>query len=190
MNFSYLSFRARMQEWGLWPTGRLARLALYSLALAAILFLLQTILATFKSSWGQSLGGWVGFLSFISILFFTILAFRWLKAKILWRLRNRLIVTYVFIGVVPTLLLIALSFAILYLFHGQFANFNVPPEIHLQLHSVEAVNTAIAHELAARLERGQAPNIELLERLRKSEAIWKDRQGGGAEGGKTLAVCC
>src|ERR1700751_56069 len=189
MNFSYLSFRARMQEWGLWPTGRLARLALYSLALAAILFLLQTILATFKSSWGQSLGGWVGFLSFISILFFTILAFRWLKAKILWRLRNRLIVTYVFIGVVPTLLLIAMASATLYLLAGQFANFIVTSEIHLQLHSVEAVNSAIAHEMASRLERGEAPNVELLQRLRKTEAIWKDRQVCAWYGNKLLPVC-
>src|ERR1700746_2032001 len=189
MNFSYLSFRARMQEWGWCPTGRLARLAWYSLALAAILFLLQTILATFKSSWGESLGGWVGFLSFISILLFTVLAFRWLKAKILWRLRNRLIVTYIFIGVVPTLLLIAMSFAILYLFAGQFANFIVTSEIHLQLHSVEAVNAAIAHELAARLDRGEPPNIELLERLRKSEAIWKDRQVCAWIGTKAFPVC-
>src|SRR6201993_842326 len=165
MNFSYLSFRASMQEWGLWPTGRLARGAWYSLALAAVLFLLQTILAAFKSSWGQSLGGWVGFLSFISILLFTILGFRWLKAKILWRLRNRLIVTYIFIGVVPTLLLIGMAFATLYLFAGQFANFIVTSEIHLQLHSVEAVNSAIANELGVRLDRGESPKVELLDRL-------------------------
>ena len=189
MNSSYLYFQARMQQWGLWPTGRLARGAWYSLALAGFLFILQTILAAFKSSWGKNLGGWVGFLSFISILLFTILAFRWLKARILWRLRNRLIVTYVFIGVVPAFLLIAMAFATIYLFAGQFANFIVTSEIHLQLHSVEAVNSAIAHELAARLERGESPNIELLERLRKSEAIWKDRQVCAWYGTKALPVC-
>ena len=63
--------------------------------------------------------------SFISIFFFAILAFRFLKAKILWRLRNRLIVTYMFIGVVPTLLLIGMTFVTLYLLAGQFANFVV-----------------------------------------------------------------
>jgi sigma-B regulation protein RsbU (phosphoserine phosphatase) len=158
--------------------------------MAAVLFLLQALLGIFKSSWGQSLGGWVGFLSFISILLFTILGFRWLKAKILWRLRNRLIVTYMFIGVVPTLLLISMAFATLYLFAGQFANFIVTSEIHLQLHSVEAVNAAIAHELAARLERGESPNVELLERLRKSEAIWKDRQVCAWIGTKALPPVC
>jgi sigma-B regulation protein RsbU (phosphoserine phosphatase) len=150
---------------------------------------MQTVLALLKSPWGASLGGWVGFLSFISIVLFMVLAFRWLKAKILWRLRNRLIVTYVFIGVVPALLLIGMAFATLYLFAGQFANFIVTSEIHLQLHSVEAVNAAIAHELAARLERGDSPNVELLERLRKSEAIWKDREVCAWTGTKALPVC-
>jgi sigma-B regulation protein RsbU (phosphoserine phosphatase) len=189
MKSFYLSWRAKLQQWGLWPTGRVARWAWYSLGMAAVLFLLQAFLGIFKSSWGESLGGWVGFLSFVSILLFTILAFRWLKAKILWRLRNRLIVTYIFIGVVPTLLLISMAFATLYLFAGQFANFIVTSEIHLQLHSVEAVNAAIAHELAARLERGESPNVELLERLRKSEAIWKDRQVCAWSGTKALPVC-
>jgi sigma-B regulation protein RsbU (phosphoserine phosphatase) len=189
MKSLYLSLRARLMVWGLWPTGRVARGAWFALGMAAVLFLLQRILGIFRSSWGESLGGWVGFLSFVSILLFTILAFRWLKAKILWRLRNRLIVTYVFIGVVPILLLVSMAFATLYLFAGQFANFIVTSEIHLQLHSVEAVNAAIAHELAARLERGESPNVELLERLRKSEAIWKDRQVCAWMGTRALPVC-
>jgi sigma-B regulation protein RsbU (phosphoserine phosphatase) len=189
MNFSYLSVRNSLIRRGLWPKGRVARGAWYSLGLALLLYLLQTLLALLKLSWGQSLGGWVSFLSFIAILLFTWLAFRWLKARILWRLRNRLIVTYMFIGVVPALLLIAMTFATLYLFAGQFANFIVTSEIHLQLHSVEAVNAAFAHELAARLERGDSPNVELLERLRKSEVIWKDRQVCGWYGAKPLPIC-
>ena len=189
MKSLYLTLRARLTVWGLLPAGRVARGAWFALGMAAVLFLLQKFLGIFKSSWGESLGGWVGFLSFVSILLFTVLAFRWLKAKILWRLRNRLIVTYVFIGVVPILLLVSMAFATLYLFAGQFANFIVTSEIHLQLHSVEAVNAAIAHELAARLERGESPNVELLERLRKSETIWKDRQVCAWLGTKVLPVC-
>jgi sigma-B regulation protein RsbU (phosphoserine phosphatase) len=175
---------------GLWPAGRVARSACYALALAVLLSILQSLLGWLKLSWGQSLGGWVSFLSFLATLLFAWLAFRWLKAKILWRLRNRLIVTYIFIGVVPALLLISMAFATLYLFAGQFANFIVTSEIHLQLHSVAAVNSAFAHELAARLERGDnSPNVELLERLRKSEVIWKERQVCGWYGTRPLPVC-
>ena len=133
----------------------MARGAWYALGLALFLFLLQQLFAVLRLSWGQGLSGWVSFLSFIAILFFSILAFRWLKNKILWRLRNRLIVTYVFIGVIPTLLLFAMAFATLYLFAGQFANFIVTSEIHLQLQNVEAVNAAIANELERRQHHGQ-----------------------------------
>jgi phosphoserine phosphatase RsbU/P len=189
MDLSYAALRRRLSQWGLWPRSRAAWGAWYALGLAGFLFVLQSLLAALKQAWGQSLGWWVGFLSFISILLFTVLAFRWLKAKLLWRLRNRLIVTYVFIGVVPALLLVAMAFGTLYLFGGQFANFIVTSEIHLQLHSVEAVNSAFAHELAGRLERGDTPNVELLERLRKSEVIWKDRQVCAWYGNKPLPVC-
>jgi phosphoserine phosphatase RsbU/P len=189
MDLSYAALRRRLSQWGLWPRSRAAWGAWYALGLAGFLFVLQNLLAALKQAWGQSLGWWVGFLSFIAILLFMALAFRWLKAKLLWRLRNRLIVTYVFIGVVPALLLVAMAFGTLYLFGGQFANFIVTSEIHLQLHSVEAVNSAFAHDLAARLERGDAPNVELLERLRKSEVIWKDRQVCAWYGNKPLPVC-
>jgi sigma-B regulation protein RsbU (phosphoserine phosphatase) len=189
MDLSYAALRRKLSQRGLWPRSRAAWGAWYALGLAGFLFVLQKLLAALKQAWGQSLGWWVGFLSFISILLFTVLAFRWLKAKLLWRLRNRLIVTYVFIGVVPALLLVAMAFGTLYLFGGQFANFIVTSEIHLQLHSVEAVNSAFAHELAGRLERGDTPNVELLERLRKSEVIWKDRQVCAWYGNKPLPVC-
>jgi len=157
--------------------------------MALFLFLLQKLVVLFKFSAGTSLGWWVSFLSSIAIVLFTVLAFRWLKAKLLWRLRNRLIVTYVFIGVVPTLLLIAMVFATLYLFAGQFANFIVTSEIHLHLHSVEAVNYAMTQDLAARLQRGQPPAVELLDNLRKSEVIWKHREVCAWQGSRPLPIC-
>jgi phosphoserine phosphatase RsbU/P len=189
MDLSYPAWRRKLSQWGLWPQSRAAWGAWYALGLAGVLFVLQKLLAALKQGGGRSLGWWVGFLSFIAILLFLLLAFRWLRAKLLWRLRNRLIVTYVFIGVVPAILLIAMAFGTLYLFGGQFANFIVTSEIHLQLHSVEAVNSAFAHDLAARLERGDAPNVELLARLRKSEVIWKNRQVCAWHGSKPLPVC-
>ena len=116
-------------EVGLWPEGRISRIACYTLALAGGLFLLQSLFDLLKVAWGQSLGGWVAFLAFIAAILFSILAFRWLKVRILWRLRNRLIVTYVFIGVIPVVLLVALASITIYLFAGQFASFVVTSEI-------------------------------------------------------------
>ena len=73
-------------------------------------FALQKLFGLFKVSFGLALSVWIGILSFLAIIFFALLAFRWLKAKVLWRLRNRLIVTYMFIGVIPVVLLVAMAF--------------------------------------------------------------------------------
>ncbi len=189
MAYSYPALRDKLLQRGIWPTTRVARFAWYCLGLAAFLFLLQQVFAMFRISWGQNLGGWVSFLSFLSILLFCVLAFRWVKNKILWRLRNRLIVTYVFIGVIPTLLLFAMVFATLYLLAGQFANFVVTSEIHLHLQNVESVNSAIANELAIRLQRGEPPTMALLESLRKTEVIWRHREVCAWYGTKPLPIC-
>ena len=107
----------------LWPQGRMARLACYLAGLAAVLYGLEKLLAVFKLAWGEHLGGWVGFLAFLAGVLFFILGFRWVKRRILWRLRNRLIVTYVFIGVIPAVLLVVMAGLTLYGLGGQFAVF-------------------------------------------------------------------
>src|SRR5579871_3663909 len=170
MEWSYPELRRRLMEADLWPRGRMARLACYLAALAAGLFLLQSILRLFRLSWGEHLGGWVSFLVFAAFVLFFILAFRWVRRRILWRLRNRLIVTYVFIGLIPAVLLIAMGLITLYGLGGQFAVFVVTSEIHAQLRSLEAVNSAVSNELAAHLERGDKPTSESLVGLRKRNA--------------------
>jgi sigma-B regulation protein RsbU (phosphoserine phosphatase) len=189
MNVTLANLRDRLEQRHLWPHSRVARGAWYTLGLSLALFILQKIVAGFHISSGETLGSWVTFLSFLSILFFIILAFRFLKAKVLWRLRNRLIVTYMFIAVVPTLLIIAMTFVTLYLLAGQFANFVVVSEIHLQMRQIESINSAIAHELAIRMERGELPTIELLNSLRQTDVIWKHRDVCAWYQAKPLPVC-
>ena len=114
----YWKLRARMLAAGLWPQGWIARGACYSLGLAVALFALEILLKLVAPAASDSLGGWVRFLVFDAAVLFSILAFRWLKRKLLWRLRNRLIVTYVFIGVIPAVLLVAMAIITIYLFAG------------------------------------------------------------------------
>ena len=106
METSLRALRFRLQAAGVLPTTRLARVACYFLGLDLALFALQRLFGLLNLSWGQGLSGWVGVLSFLVIVLLSLLAFRWLKARMLWRLRNRLIVTYVFIGVIPVALVI------------------------------------------------------------------------------------
>lgn len=189
MQWSYAEIRRRMILAELWPEGRMARLTCYLAGLAASLYALEKILSLFAPSWGVHLGGWVGFLAFLAGVLFFVLAFGWVKRRILWRLRNRLIVTYVFIGVIPAVLLVGMALITLYGFAGQFAVFVVTSEIHAQLRSLEAVNAAVSNELAARLERRTPPTAESLAGLRKRDAAWNRRQVCAWYGDKALALC-
>ena len=189
MQWSYPELRRRLIKAELWPQGRMARLACYLAGMAAVLFVLQKLLGLFAASWGEHLGGWVGFLTFLAGVLFFILAFRWVRRRILWRLRNRLIVTYVFIGVIPAALLIAMAAITLYGLAGQFAVFVVTSEIHSQLRSLEAVNAAVSNELAARLERGDKPTAESLAGLRKRDRAWGRRQVCAWYADKPLPLC-
>jgi sigma-B regulation protein RsbU (phosphoserine phosphatase) len=189
MQWSYPDLRLRLIKTGLWPEGRMARLACYLAAMGAVLFALQKFLSLFAASWGDHLGGWVEFLAFLAVVLLSILAFRFLKRRVLWRLRNRLIVTYVFIGVIPAVLLVTMALITLYGLAGQFAVFVVTSEIHSQLRSLEAANAAVCNELAARLERGDNPAAESLAGLRKRDPAWKRRQVCAWYGDKPLPLC-
>jgi len=189
MPWSYLVLRRRLMQAGLWPQGRVAHIACYLLALAALLFLLRGVLGWFAPAWGASLGGWAEFLAISAAVLFSFLGFGWLRRKILWRLRNRLIVTYVFIGVIPAVLLVAMAGITLYGLAGQFAVFVITSEINSQLRSLEAVNAAVSNELAARLERGQDPAAESLAGLRKRDPAWNRRQVCAWYAGKPLPLC-
>jgi sigma-B regulation protein RsbU (phosphoserine phosphatase) len=173
---------------GWWPRGWIARGACYSLALAIALFALEMLLRLFAPKWSDSLGGWVKFLLFDATLLFSIVAFRGLKRKVLWRLRNRLIVTYVFIGVIPAALLVAMAFITIYLFAGQFASFVVTSDINSQLRSMQAVNAAVSNELAARIEKSQTPAAESLAGLQKRDRAWRRRQVTAWQGTKILPI--
>ena len=183
------TMRSRLQLAGLWPESRAARIAWYLLALGGILFGLRGLLALFAPSWGASLGGWATFLAVSSGILFSFLGFGWLRRKVLWRLRNRLIVTYMFIGVIPAVLLVAMAFITLYGLAGQFAVFVVTSEIHAQLRSLEAANAAVSNELAAHFERGDRPAAESLAGLRRRDAAWGHRQVCAWYGNQPLPLC-
>lgn len=189
MQWSYPELRRKLTEVGLWPQGRMARLACYLAGLAIALFALEKLLGFFSLSWGAHLGGWVSFLAFLACVLFFILGFRWVKRRILWRLRNRLIVTYMFIGVIPAVLLVAMGLITLYGLGGQFAVFVVTSEIDAQLRSLAAVNETVSSELAAHLERGEKPVPESLAGLTKRDPSWSRRQVCAWYGDKPLPLC-
>jgi len=176
MAYRYLRFRLRLAEAGLWPTRKVALVAWFLLGTDAFLWVLRKLLGWINPAYGQSLSGWIGFLTFVAAVLFAFLAFRWLKAKVLWRLRNRLIVTYVFIGFIPLVLLVALALGSLYLFAGQFATFIVTTGLNSELGSLSAANSTIARHLSAQIKREPAAWTASLGSLHQTDKHWANRQ--------------
>jgi sigma-B regulation protein RsbU (phosphoserine phosphatase) len=184
----YWKQRARMVAAGCWPQSWIARGACYSLSLALLLFAVEMLLKMFSPKASENLAGWVTFLLLAAAFLFSVLAFRALKGKILWRLRNRLIVTYIFIGVIPAVLLVVMASITMYLFAGQFASFVVTSEINARLRSMQAVNAAFGNELAARIEKGEPPTADSLAGLRKRDRAWERRRVGAWHGPQVLLI--
>src|SRR5208337_3132287 len=176
MRLISLEFESKLREKGLWPQSWVAWAALYVLALDLLLFAVQGLTRRVSPATSASLGGWVTFLSGLAIVLLALAGFRWLRSQLLWRLRNRLIVTYVFIGVIPVFLLVMISLITLYLLAGQFASFVVTSDIATHLRSMEAANRAIAHHLATQISGGGKLDAEMLDRIRVHRPEWSRRE--------------
>ena len=96
---------------------------------------------------GAKLGGWAAFTTLVFAFFALILGFRFGFRPLLWRLRNRLIVTYLLIGVMPILLLLGMGGLAGYLFAGQFATYVATSDFSSELLHLQAANDALAAQL-------------------------------------------
>ena len=176
MRLISLELESSIRETGLWPETRVAWAVLYVLALDLLLFAVQRATSRVRPGISSSLEGWVIFLSALAILLLSILGFRWMRAHLLWRLRNRLIVTYIFIGVIPVFLLLVISLTSLYLFARQFAGFVVTSDVSTHLHSMEASNRAIARSLVNQFERTGKSDATIVAPVRPRRPEWMRRE--------------
>jgi len=137
------SVQRTLSGYGLVPQTRMARLGLT----LAIVLAGWTLLGVH----GFAVLYRVTLLVFIGVLL--ILGYRALTQRFMWRLRNRLIVTYVFIGVIPLILLATMGIVAGYLFAGQFSTFVVTTDVHNELRRLESANRTITHQAAEALRR-------------------------------------
>jgi sigma-B regulation protein RsbU (phosphoserine phosphatase) len=122
------------------PQSKLGRTTLWFGVLAGAAEILQLIV---RPAPGTMLSGWAQFLSFVFFIFLLLLGLRWVRQRLMWRLRNRLIVTYVFIGVIPILLLVSMGLLAGYLFAGQFATYVALSDLQNELDHLKAANDTL-----------------------------------------------
>ena len=123
------------------PTSRLGKITLWFGGLA---LLLQLWAWMARSASGSMLSVWTGLVTYVFIGCLLLQGLRWARQRLLWRLRNRLIVTYIFIGVIPIVLLVAMALIAAYLFAGQFATYVALADLETELQHLSATNDALA----------------------------------------------
>lgn len=137
------------------PRTRLARFTLYLAAIDLILFGAGWALRLARLPQAATpLDGWTKFITFVLFLLFAFLALRWFRQHVMWSVRNRLIVTYLFIGGVPVTLAMAMAIGGGYLMLEQLATFFTVSEIHKYEQRLQAANSAAAEQI---LNRGEPP---------------------------------
>jgi phosphoserine phosphatase RsbU/P len=127
------------------PSTKLGRTTLWLGGLSVLFIVLRWITG---SAAGSKLSGWATFVTVVFLFCALWLTFRWVTRHLMWRLRHRLIVTYVFIGVIPIVLLLLMAGAGSYLLAGQFATYIAISNLQSELQHLEAANDALAAQLS------------------------------------------
>ncbi len=105
-------------------------------------------------------------------VFAIILVWRWTFRNLLWHVRNRLIVTYLLMGLAPVVLFVTLASIAAYLFSGQFATFAATAELDAQEQRLSAENMGFAIHVGHVLEAN--PKLRTLELPESEEAATAD----------------
>jgi sigma-B regulation protein RsbU (phosphoserine phosphatase) len=90
---------------------------------------------------------------FLLLIFCVPLLWRFIFQRLLWKVRNRLIVTYLLMGLTPVVLFVTLALILLYAFSGQFAIFAAASVVHDELEHIGATNSSLAMHIAHVLDQ-------------------------------------
>jgi sigma-B regulation protein RsbU (phosphoserine phosphatase) len=108
-----------------------------------------------------------GFFLFLAVLAFgyvAVRAFQWAREHLLWSLRNRLVIAYLFIAVVPVLLLLTMAGLGAYLLYWQLGSYVLYTDMQERLERVSEVATTMATSYAIEAASGhQAAALALPE---------------------------
>jgi len=153
-----LRARLWLEHYGVFPRTRIAFFTLYVLASALLLLVIEEVGGMFRPSFGSWLNAWVILLTIIGLVFLAVLSIRRISARMLWRMRSRLVLTYAFIGVIPLVLLVVLATLAFVLFSGQFAAYVLTSRLDSDLRSLGISNVRIAGEIVSKISaRNVAP---------------------------------
>jgi sigma-B regulation protein RsbU (phosphoserine phosphatase) len=138
----------KLVDLGAAPRSRLAFVILYLAGTEAVLLVLRGLLRLVSlPRAADALAGWTVFLGWALAILLLVRGLRWLRDHVMWSVRNRLIVTYLFIGGVPVTLAVAIGLLSGYLVLGDLAVFSAVSEIKAEANRLGAANAAAEEEI-------------------------------------------
>jgi sigma-B regulation protein RsbU (phosphoserine phosphatase) len=126
-----------------------------------------------SSGWRMTFAIALGFL----VLFYL---GRWLgrvRARVLWRLRNRLLVTYLFIAFIPILLILGMITLTAYLLYGQLAGYLISTDLEAKAAELGAAGLALSAELSTRMPSLEGESAELARLLEREHRRLQENFG-------------
>jgi phosphoserine phosphatase RsbU/P len=131
------------------------------------------VLLRIAAIWGFHLpfAALAAFAAFFAVIYLAIRSLPWVRVRLLWRLRNRLIVAYVFIAVVPVVLLLAMAGAASYLLYLQLGAHLLRDHMNEESARIRADADAISDELQVEVAQGALLGPALLSHARIAALI-------------------
>jgi hypothetical protein len=121
----------------------------------AILVLYGALLGLRESEVPVPQSGFLLFLAVCAAIYWLVRGWVWARDHLLWSLRNRLVAAYVFIAVVPVLLLLSMAGLAAYLLYWQLGSYVIYTEMEEREERVGVVATAMATSYAVEATSGR-----------------------------------
>lgn len=104
----------------------------------------------------------LGFLAFLAVVYLLIRSIPWIRDRLLWSLRNRLTAVYIFIAVIPILLLLSMVGAAVYLLELQIGAHLLHDDLQARISIISAdtnaITAAVSREPGIEPDRPVPPN--------------------------------
>ena len=127
----------------------------------------------YGAAWAAGAGGLRFLFGLFFLIFGFVLAFQLLGAwrrRMLWRLRNRLLITYLFIAVIPILLIVGMVALTAYMLYGQLAGYLIASDLESKALQLGALNQGLTAELAGHPLAQSADLAELRASLQREQS--------------------
>jgi phosphoserine phosphatase RsbU/P len=106
--------------------------------------------------------GFIGFLGFLAAVYLVVRLVPWFRTKFMWTLRNRLIVVYVFIAVVPVILLLSMVGLAAYGLYLQLGAHIFHDDLQARISTISADADALAGAVEQEAAQGASPTSEAI----------------------------